>query len=77
MPVWQANYALGTEGEGIVVLEGEGRVAARVGAKVYMGGGEVGQALKGINAVDERTKRELSERCPGTYWLVGLGVSIP
>jgi hypothetical protein len=75
-PVWPADYELDAGGGDVRVLDEEGRVAASVGQEVFMGGGEVG-SIEGISAVDERTARELRERCPGEYWLVGTVVRIP
>ena len=50
------------------MLDERGRVVARVGETVYMGG-EGGRAFEG--------RRELQERCPGIYWTVGTEVCIP
>jgi hypothetical protein len=57
------------------VLNSKGRVVARVGEAVYMGGGE--SPISGNEAVDERTKQELQERCPGRYWIAAPPVRIP
>lgn len=70
VPVWPPGFGLGTEGDEVRVLDGEGRVVARVGNRLAAGGGEA-RSLEGIDAVDERLQRELPERCPGPYWLVG------
>ena len=71
MLLWPAKFGLDKRGGSIVVLDGEGRVVARVGDKVEMGGGAVDRrTLEGNEVLDEQTERELFERCPGTYWLV-------
>ncbi len=70
VPIWPPRFDLRTEGGEVRVLDGEGGIVARVGDRVEMGGGEV-WSLAGIRSVDGRTRRELEERCPGPYWLVG------
>ena len=70
VPVWPPGYELVVRNGEVRVLDGKGKVAARVGAGVYMGGGGAPNSLKGIRAVGEKTARELRERCPGRYWLV-------
>jgi hypothetical protein len=68
-PIWPYEYETSVEdGEEIVVLDGRGRMLARIGDKVYLSGGFVGRTLEGIAGVDPQTKRELRERCPGQYW---------
>ena len=69
VPVWPAPFELDTEGEDVRVLDASGRVVAQVGREVYMSGGEVGRSLEG--------KRQLQERCPGVYWIIGTEVRIP
>jgi len=49
---------------------GSGRVVARVGEWVRMGGNPLDGPLKASNVVGgETTVRELRERCPGAYWV--------
>jgi hypothetical protein len=69
VPIWPSDYKLDTGSGEVRVLAGSGRVVARVGEEVYMSGGEIGRSLEG--------RRELEERCPGTYWIVGAEVRIP
>lgn len=69
VPIWPSDYKLDVTGREVRVLAKSGRVAARVGEEVYMSGGEIGRSLEG--------RRELEERCPGTYWIVGAEVRIP
>lgn len=68
--VWPPDYSLKAAGGEVLVLNEEGETVARVGDKVHLGGGEVGTSLEGIEALSERTRRELQESCPGSYWLV-------
>ena len=69
VPIWPADFSVDREDGQVRVLNSRGRVVARVGEEVYMGGGEVGRSLEGIAGVEKR--------CSGTYWLVGTGVTIP
>ncbi len=74
--VWPAGFELDEEdGEEVRILDSEGRVVARVGEAVYMGGGE--SPISDNEAVDERTKQQLQERCPGMYWISAPSVRIP
>ena len=71
VPIWPSDYELDTGGGKIQILNGKGKVVARVGEEVSMGGGQV-DVQKYV--VDARTARELRERCPGGgYWLVTEG----
>ena len=57
--VWPAGFTPHIE-EGVVhIRNGAGRIIARVGDKIYMGGGETWFKPKGTD----------SERCPGKYWI--------
>lgn len=70
--IWSPDYELGIGGnDKVQILDGEGRVAAKVGDEVTLGGGFVGDSLEGIGGVSFWTKRELRERCPGPYWYAG------
>ena len=72
VPIWPTDFELDTSGEEVSVLDEEGRVAATVGEKVYMGGGGVPKDR--VTLADEKMLRELFERCPGEYWIVGSEV---
>ena len=69
LPIWPPEFGLATEGEQIQVLDGEGRVVARVGEEVYMGGG--GGSAEGLA---ECVREQLPPACTGPYWIVGDGV---
>lgn len=68
--IWPPDFTLRITGNLIEVLDHTGRVAARVGDEIYMGGGET-QSIEGVGAVDEPLQRELPTKCGGPYWLVG------
>jgi hypothetical protein len=72
VPLWTPQYELESEGDGIRVVDKKGHTVARVGEKVHMGGGAIGRKdLEEHAFLDERTMRELFERCSGKdYWLV-------
>jgi len=72
VPIWPAGFELDTGGGEVSVRDEEGRVAATVGEKVYMGGGGIPKDQ--VTLADERMRRELFERCPGEYWIVGSEV---
>ena len=73
--VWPAGFEPKVGSDGMRVLDGEGRVAARVDEAVRMGGGETGISDNG--AVDDRTERELRKSCPGPYWIAAPPVRMP
>jgi hypothetical protein len=72
VPVWPAGFELDTSSGEVRVLDEEGRVAARVGKEVYVGGGGIPKDQ--VTLADEQMLRELFERCPGQYWIVGSEV---
>jgi hypothetical protein len=69
LPIWPPEFDLAAQGDEIQVLDGEGRVVARVGEEVYMGGGG-GSATALAGCVRE----QLPDACSGPYWIVGDGV---
>lgn len=78
VPLWPAYYRLETEKGEVRVLDEDGRVVARVGERVSMGGGEIAaETIRGNDLMGEQELRELSERCPDDYWMVGEGTHIP
>lgn len=70
VPVWPPGYSLDAGGERMRILDGEGRVVARVGDEIRVGGGPA-SSLETVVDVDEQQGREIRERCPGTYFIVG------
>jgi hypothetical protein len=74
VPIWPANYELDASGGEVRVLDEEGGVAVRVGEEVYMGGGGVPKDR--VTLANERMSKELFERCPGEYWVVGSEVRV-
>ncbi len=75
VPVWPPGFGVEISGEEVRILDERGRVVARVGDEVEIGGGEA-PAAERIAALDERTKRDLRERCPGQYWLASPDVDV-
>jgi hypothetical protein len=71
VPLWPPQYELETGGA-IRVLDGKGRVVAKVEEDGTMGGGGIdGETLEEYGYPGERTMGELFERCPGNdYWMV-------
>lgn len=78
VPLWPSDLESSVKGNEVRVLDGEGRIVGRVGEKIIMGGGGIrGEALT-EDILGQRTKQELVERCPGSYFLVQEGtVRIP
>jgi hypothetical protein len=64
LPVWPPEFTLRIEGDQVLVIDGEGRVAARAGEEVYMGGGYVG-------VTDEWVLQQIPSACQGEYFVVG------
>ena len=64
--VWQADYFLHNNEGSIEMLDREGKVVARVGETIYLGGGEVG----GIE--DDQLRAPMPEHCSSSpLWLMG------
>jgi hypothetical protein len=53
------------------VLEARGRLRAKVGERVRLGGGYTKRSIleQGPVPLEAKTARELFERCPGRYFL--------
>ena len=64
LPIWPPEYTLRVEGEQVLVIDGEGQVAARAGQEVYMGGGHVA-------VTDEWVLEQIPQVCRGEYFVVG------
>lgn len=73
--VWPTGFEPERADGEVRVLDREGKVVAKVGEAVYMGGG--GSPIRGNKAVDDRTRQRLLERCPGSYWIAAPPVRIP
>lgn len=71
LPIWPPDFELITGGDEVRVLDGEGRIVARVGSRIELGGGDMGTSVAGLASASDRLKRELHERCLGPFWLVG------
>ncbi|MDP9479839.1 MAG: hypothetical protein M3R38_29960 [Actinomycetota bacterium] len=67
--LWPAGFRPDEAGGEVRVLDGRGRVVARVGEGVYMAGGGAPSPERLDEVVEERTARQLRERCPGAYWV--------
>ena len=78
VPLWPPGYEPSVGGDEVRILDAEGRIVGRVGEMITMGGGGIREEALTEDVLDQRTKRELLERCPGTYFLVQEGtVRIP
>ncbi len=73
VPLWPPDLEPSVKGDEVRVLEEEGRIVGRVGAKIDMGGGGIREESLTEDILDPHTKRELLERCPGAYFLVQEG----
>ena len=73
--VWPADFGFQADGQSIRVLDGSGRVAVQTQERVFLSGGHI-RSLDGIGAISDGVRRELAERCPGTYWFVGSEVRL-
>lgn len=79
LPLWPSYFELSARGDEIRILDGEGDFVARVGGEIDTGGGEMQhgettprETLRVLRrGVGEDMARELRERCPGPYWIVG------
>ena len=67
LPIWPPEFTLRTEGEQVLVIDGQGQVAARAGEEVYMAGGYVGVS-------DEWVLQQIPAACRGEYFVVGSEV---
>jgi hypothetical protein len=66
VPIWPPEFTLRVEGDRVLVIDGEGKVAARAGEEVYMGGGGGG--------ADEWVLQQIPPACRGEYLIVGCEV---
>jgi len=63
LPIWPPEFTLRMEGDLVLVIDGEGQVAARAGEEVYMSGGGGG--------ADEWVLQQIPPACRGEYFVVG------
>ena len=73
VPLWPPGFEPSVRGAEVRVLDAEGRIVGRVGEMITMGGGGIREEALTEDILDQRTKRELLERCQGTYFLVQEG----
>jgi len=66
--IWQPDYFLNNNNGTIEVLNRDGKVVARVGANISMGGGGFSVSLEDINRM---IKQPLPLDCPGPFWQQG------
>jgi hypothetical protein len=69
LPIWPPEFTLRQQGdqlagEQVLVIDGEGQVAARAGEEVYLGGGYVA-------VTDEWVLQQIPAACQGEYFVVG------
>jgi hypothetical protein len=64
--IWQADYFLNDDQGVIEVLDQNGRVAARVGERISLGGGGVP-----LWDFSSELHEPIPSRCQGPYWLMG------
>lgn len=67
LPIWPPEFTLRAEGDQVLVIDGQGQVAAHVGEEVYMSGGYVG-------VTDEWVLQQIPPACRGEYFVVGSEV---
>lgn len=65
--IWQPDFFVNNNAGVIEILDREGKVVARVGQAVSVGGGEV----ESVERVNKLIKEPLSGDCLGPYWLMG------
>lgn len=66
VPLWPpSHYARARDGE-VEALDGSGRIVARTGEQVRLGGGEIPEA----GAPEEFERLPQTTGCPGPYWIV-------
>ncbi len=70
-PLWPPGFELRAGEGGIRVLDGRGRLRAKVGEEVRLGGGYVNGSIIEDNGIslEGKTSQELLERCPGSYFI--------
>jgi hypothetical protein len=62
--MWQPSHRVHRNGERIEIVDGKGKVIARVGESIDLGGGE-------MPAIENYLKSPIPPACTGPYWMVG------
>ncbi|WAS98006.1 hypothetical protein [Nannocystis punicea] len=65
--IWQPGYTARRTGEQLEVVDGTGKVVARVGEPLRTGGGQVPMS----DELQKQLKAPLDAACVGPYWLMG------
>lgn len=82
LPVWPYEYSLTVKEGEMVILNGDGRVEARIGDRVEVGGGQVetgaGSTPEAARRGFEERRRELGipDKCRGSLWYVTPGLRV-
>jgi hypothetical protein len=70
--IWQPDYFLNNNNGTIEILDRDGKVVARVGEEVVMGGG----GIESLEHVNRMLKEPLPPDCQGPFWLQGGGTRL-
>ncbi|MBZ5712903.1 hypothetical protein [Nannocystis pusilla] len=65
--IWQPGYTARRAGDRVEIVDGTGKVVARVGEPLRTGGGGVPMS----DALRQQLKAPLDAACVGPYWLMG------
>ncbi len=65
--IWRYGYTVHLKGKTVQVLNADGRVVARVGDWIVIGGGET----KSTEGIEEFIGQPLPPDCTGPYWIAG------
>jgi hypothetical protein len=71
--IWQPDYFLNDNNGTIEILNRDGKVVARVGSQISMGGGNLSMSVEDINRM---IKNPLPPDCKGPFWMQGDGPSL-
>jgi hypothetical protein len=70
--IWPPGFSLNTETDPVQILDETGKVVARIGDYVRIGGGEIKLKI----SLGEYTSSQIPSQCPGPYWIVGESVGL-
>lgn len=65
--IWQPDYFLHKNGNAREILDRSGRVVARVGEPIWIGGGEIPVTSE----LQQQLRSPIPQTCEGPYWLMG------